>query len=73
MPPTFNGMTRVMHLGIPFWKNAQDELYMYETTTDNPPFKLGHISDFMNLDWKYEERLSEYRAAIVPRPRAQKK
>ena len=70
--PTMNGLQRVLYQGIPVWKNAENELFAYDT--ESPPLKLG-TSGLILTDWKclYQARLDAYRQSLVPRPRSQKK
>jgi hypothetical protein len=71
MPP-MNGMQRIIHMGIPFWKNSENDFFAYDTET--PPLKLG-ASGTLFTNWKelYHTRLESYRSNLNPRPRAQKK
>lgn len=67
--PTYQGMTRLIVQGIPVWKATDGALYAYDT--EQPLLRIGTGETF-DAGWNtaYEERLTAYRGAAVPRARA---
>lgn len=72
MPPTAPpGMQRVIYQGIPVWRNADKELFAFDTLTTENPIKIGTESAGFMETWKdlLETRLKAYRESLQPRSR----
>jgi hypothetical protein len=73
-----SSLQRILHDGVPVWKDANDVIYYYESSTQPAEahrIRLGTISG--GLDETWETRLvpvvAAYRGAIKSEPRAVKK
>lgn len=66
---------RVIHSGIPYWKDAAGNLYYYEGSalpTEETRILLGTEAAGLNPDWaeRLQAKQIAYRAASKPRARA---
>jgi hypothetical protein len=64
-------MQRVIYQGMPVWRNADKELFAYDTLTTENPIKIGTESAGFMESWKdlLDTRLKAYRESLQPRSR----
>lgn len=70
-------MKKELIQGIPFWVDAQNRIFAFEgkEAPANPLWLGSYNTETKKIDlrgdWQaaYEEKLTEYRRAVAPRPR----
>jgi hypothetical protein len=64
-------MTRELVDGVPVWRNAAGDLFLYSQDLTAPLVKVGTKADGFAADWSEQmaPHLEAYRASIVPRVR----
>jgi hypothetical protein len=63
---------RFIFNGVPYWKDADGVLYVYETSQQPvTPVRLGTVATGLDPGWKetYAARLASYRASATSRRR----